>query len=84
MANKNGEIKRSDNGIYIYINPEEKDELDAICEYFGISRSQFVRIVTDAVYSRALLGDYDISAEEIANRHGVGYGTVVDLCNLYE
>lgn len=84
MANKEGGIRRSDNGIYIYISPEEKDQLDAVCDYMGISRSKFVRITADAVYSRILMGNYDISAEEIAERHNVGYGTVMDLCNIYE
>lgn len=87
MASKDGEIKRSDNGIYIYITPEEKDQLDAICEYMGISRSQFVRITSDVIYSRVLMGNYNISFEEleaIGKRHGVGYGTVMDLGNIYE
>ncbi len=84
MANKNGDIRRSDNGIYIYITPEEKEQLDAICDYMGISRSKYVRITSDAIYNRVLMGNYDISAEEIAKRHNVGYGTVMDLCNISE
>ena len=87
MANKDGEIKRSDNGINIYISPEEKDKLDAICEYFGISRSQFVRITSDVIYDRVVMGNYNLSFEEleaIGKKHGVGYGTVMDLGNIYE
>ena len=87
MANKDGGIKRSDNGINIYITPEEKDQLDAICEYLGISRSQFVRITSDVIYERVLMNNYNLSFEEleaIGKRHGVGYGVVMDLCNIYE
>ena len=87
MANKDGRIKRSDNGIQIYITPEEKDQLDAICEYLGISRSQFVRITSDVIYERVLMNNYNLSfedLEEIGKRHGVGYGIVMDLCNIYE
>ena len=87
MANKNGEIKRSDNGITIYITPEEKDQLDAICDYLGISRGQFVRITSDVIYERVLMNNYNLSFEDlekIGKRHGVGYGTVMDLGNIYE
>ncbi len=87
MANKEGGIKRSDNGINIYISPEEKDKLDAICNYMGISRSQFVRITSDVIYERVLMNNYNLSVEDleaIGKRHDVGYGVVMDLCNIYE
>lgn len=82
MANKYGEIRRSDNGVNIYISPEERDQLDAVCDYMGISRSKFLRITVDAAYNRICMGNLYISPIEIADRHNVGYGIVMDLCNL--
>lgn len=83
IIDEEGQAKKSKrvDGIYIYLSPEEVQKFDEICDYFDITRGLLVRIFTDYIYERRLM-DNDISAEELAERHGVGWGTIYDIVGL--
>ena len=79
MANS---IKRR--SISVYIPDEELENLDEVCGYLDISRTKFIRLVTDYLYHKLILEDFEINLDEIAMKYDVGYGVLVDIFSDYE
>ena len=74
---------RSKGGIWITTTPEEEQKLEEVCQYLDISRGLFLAIAVESVYERHLMNNSDITADEIADNLGVGYGVVSDITGLY-
>ena len=70
-------------GIYINMTPEETDVLNEVCDHLDISYGLFVSVAAEVAYERHILGNAEITADEIAERLGIGHGVVTDITGIY-
>ena len=76
-------MERVKNGVYITLTPDELEKLNDVCQYLGISRGMLLSITVENIYERHLMNNTDITADEIAEKFGIGWGVVSDITGIF-